>query len=128
MFKRIDHVEIITPDMEKTIDFYIRILGFKLKHRQQGKPESPYKEIVFLSLGDTMLEIIEMWKQVPQKSESETQGYRMMAIEVENMDAAIEYLKKHGVDISRPPMVLGNNSKRAEIKDCTGFSIELRQW
>jgi predicted enzyme related to lactoylglutathione lyase len=50
-----------------------------------------------------------------------------MAIEVEDMDKAIEFLKSKGVEISRAPMALGK-SKRAEIKDPSGFTIELRQW
>ena len=29
MFKRIDHVEIIPQDLEKTLKFYTEILGFK---------------------------------------------------------------------------------------------------
>ncbi len=33
MFKRIDHIEIITGDLEKSVDFYTNILGFKVKDR-----------------------------------------------------------------------------------------------
>ena len=51
----------------------------------------------------------------------------MIAIEVEDMDKAVEYLKAKGVEISSGPVVLGK-SKRAEIKDPDGLSIELRQW
>ena len=51
----------------------------------------------------------------------------MMAIEVEDMDKAVEYLKSKGVKISTPPVSLGP-SKRGEIKDPDGLVIELRQW
>ena len=50
-----------------------------------------------------------------------------MAIEVDDMDRAIEYLKSKGVSVSWGPVTLGT-SKRAEIKDPDGLSIELRQW
>ena len=59
--------------------------------------------------------------QVPQV------GYRMMAIEVDDMDKAVAYLKEKGVEISQPPVSLGP-SKRGEIKDPDGLVIELRQW
>lgn len=54
-------------------------------------------------------------------------GYRMIAIEVDDMDEALEHLKARGVEISTPPIALGK-SKRAEIKDPDGLLIELRQW
>jgi glyoxylase I family protein len=50
-----------------------------------------------------------------------------MAIEVDDMDRAVQYLKGKGVEVSRGPVTLGT-SKRAEIKDPDGLSIELRQW
>ncbi len=51
----------------------------------------------------------------------------MFALEVEDMDEAITYLKSKGVVISVEPVNLGK-SKRAEIKDPDGLTIELRQW
>ncbi len=35
MFKRIDHVEIIPRDVDVTLDFYTRILGFRVKERKK---------------------------------------------------------------------------------------------
>ncbi len=35
MFKRIDHIEIIPGNLEKSISFYTGILGFKIKLRQK---------------------------------------------------------------------------------------------
>jgi catechol 2,3-dioxygenase-like lactoylglutathione lyase family enzyme len=31
MFKRIDHVEIVTDQLERTVQFYTEILGFTVK-------------------------------------------------------------------------------------------------
>jgi predicted enzyme related to lactoylglutathione lyase len=46
---------------------------------------------------------------------------------VEDMDTAVKYLSSKGVEITWGPVTLGK-SKRAEIKDPDGLSIELRQW
>jgi glyoxylase I family protein len=54
-------------------------------------------------------------------------GLRMIALEVEDMDTAVKYLMSKGVEITWGPITLGK-SKRAEIKDPDGLSIELRQW
>ena len=35
MFKRIDHVEIVPRDADVTIDFYTRVLGFRVKERKK---------------------------------------------------------------------------------------------
>ncbi len=54
-------------------------------------------------------------------------GYRMMALEVADMDRALDYLAGKGVAVTWGPVTLGS-SKRAEIQDPDGLSIELRQW
>jgi hypothetical protein len=51
--------------------------------------------------------------------------YRMFALEVEDMDEAIAYLRSKNVEICLEPVNLGK-SKRAEIKGPGGLSIELR--
>ena len=55
-------------------------------------------------------------------------GYRMMAIEVEDMTKAVAYLKAKGVDLSWGPRVFEDRYARAEIRDPNGYRIELRQW
>jgi len=126
MFKRIDHVEITTGNMEKTLDFYTNILGFKVKERNpMNRP--PFKEIVYITLGDTMIELLAFDNPAPPSAVAPQVGYRMMALEVEDMDKAVAFLKEKGVEISRPPVAIGK-AKRGEIKDPNGLSIELRQW
>lgn len=51
----------------------------------------------------------------------------MMALEVDDMDKAVEILTDKGVAITWGPVTLAD-SKRAEIKDPDGLPIELRQW
>jgi glyoxylase I family protein len=125
VFKRIDHVEIIPSDFEKTLKFYAEVMGFKLKERVKvGMP--PMQEIVFMTLNDTMIEILSV-KDPPPVASRWKVGYCGIALEVEDMDKAIAYLKTKGVGISQGPVQLGP-SKRAEIQDPDGLTIELRQW
>jgi glyoxylase I family protein len=68
MFKRIDHVEIVPSDPERTIDFYTNILGFKIKERRTvAAPE--IDELVFLQLNDTMIELLAVKNPAPISSE-----------------------------------------------------------
>ena len=50
-----------------------------------------------------------------------------IALEVEDMDRAVDYLKTNGVDITWGPRVAPTYA-RAEIRDPNGYHIELRQW
>jgi len=126
MFKRIDHVEIIPSDFEKSIGFYTEVLGFIVKQRL-NVAAPPLVEIAYLELGGTVLELMRVPDAACATTEPWSIGYRMMALEVEDMDQAIEYLAGKGVAITWGPVDLGK-SKRAEIHDTDGFPIELRQW
>jgi catechol 2,3-dioxygenase-like lactoylglutathione lyase family enzyme len=126
IFKRVDHVEIIPKDPERTIDFYTRILNFKIKSRNAVK-KPPMQEVVYLELGDTVIEIICVDNATP-KSETPWQvGYRGIALEVEDMAEAVEYLQGKSIDMAVGPVDLGG-SLRGEIRDPDGLIIELRQW
>ena len=126
MFKRIDHIEVIPQDLEKTIDFYTTILGFKIRQRQKVNA-FPLEEVVYLELNGTVIEFLKVKNPAPPSVNPWQIGYRMIALEVDDMDNAIKYLKSKGVDITWGPVTLGK-SKRAELKEPDGLSIELRQW
>ncbi len=126
MFKRIDHTEIIPTDFESTLTFYTDILGFTLKERRKiDRP--PMYEIAYLQLGDTILEVMAVTNPAPVSQEPWQVSFKRIALEVESMESAVEYLKAKGVAITREPVNLGT-SLRAEFEDPDGLSIELREW
>jgi len=132
MFKRIDHIEIVPSDREKTIVFYTGVLGFSIKRRQKVEAlrqwgQYTVDEVVYLTLGDTMIEIIGLTNPSDTQHDPWGVGYRMIALEVDDMDKTVAYLQTKGVAITAGPVTLGP-SKRAEIKDPDGLPIELRQW
>ena len=130
MFKRIDHVEIVTDQPGRTEEFYTDVLGFTVKARDRiersglGVPI----DLVYLDLGGTVVELITYeGATVDPAPQKEHLGYRMIAIEVDDMQQATEYLKTKGVDIVWGPRVAPTYA-RAEIRDPNGYHIELRQW
>ena len=56
MIKCIDHTTITARNLEKSITFYTRLLGFSLDHEMWLAAEK--LRIVFLRLGDTRLELL----------------------------------------------------------------------
>lgn len=126
MFKKIDHIEIVPTDINKTMDFYASVLGFKVRERFPV-PMTPMREIAYLELGGTVIELISVEKPAAKPQDPWIVGYRAMAIEVDDMDSTVNYLKNKGIEITWGPVATGK-SKRAEIRDPDGLPIELRQW
>ena len=130
MFKRIDHVEIVTDQLDQTVQFYTEVLGFTVKARDRIERSSlgvPI-DLVYLDLGGTVVELITYeGAAVAPAPRNEQLGYRMIALEVDDMQKTADYLRSKGVDIVWGPRVRETYS-RAEICDPNGFHIELRQW
>ena len=96
MFKRIDHVEIVTDQLDRTVQFYTEVLGFTVKARDRiersglGVPI----DLVYLDLGGTVVELISYeGGAVDSAPQTEHLGYRMMALEVDEMEKTADYLR-----------------------------------
>src|ERR1700693_1164304 len=117
MFKRIDHVEIVTDPPERTEQFYTDVLGFTVKARDRiersglGVPI----DLVYLDLGGTVVEMISYeGASVDPAPQKEHLVDRMSALEVDDMQEATDYLKTNGLKIVWGPRVRETYS-RAEI-------------
>ena len=130
MFKRIDHVEIVTDRLDRTVQFYTEVLGFgvKLRDRIEQSGMGVPIDLVYLDLGGTVVELISYeGAAIDPAPANEHLGYRMIALEVDDMQGATDYLTSKGVEIVWGPRVRKTYS-RAEICDPNGYHIELRQW
>ncbi len=132
MFKRIDHVEILTAEPERTEKFYRELLGFELRARERiERPGAAAIDLAYLELGGTTVELItyaDRGMAAPPPASGEHLGARMIALEVEDMDAALRFLEEKGVPCVWGPFKREGRYARAEIADPNGFHIELRQW
>jgi glyoxylase I family protein len=129
MFKRIDHIEIVTDRLEPTIAFYTEVLGFTVGARDRiERPDGSILNIAYLGLGGTTVELMS-YDGVPVTPQPalEHLGYRMMALEVDDMKEALAHLKTKGVEAVWGP-VFRETYARAEICDPNGYRIELRHW
>ncbi len=59
MFKRIDHIELVTAEPRRAIAFYTGVLGFTLHSqlRVAGTPLGPL-DLAYLDLGGTTVELL----------------------------------------------------------------------
>ena len=130
MFKRIDHVEIVTDQLERTERIYRDVLGFtvKLRDRIEQSGLGVPIDLVYLDLGGTVVELIAYESaSVEPAPQKEHLGYRMIALEVDDMQKATDYMRTKGIEVVWGPKVRETYS-RAEIRDPNGYHIELRQW
>ena len=127
MFTRIDHVEIVPTDFERSYRFYTEVLGFREHDRTEiGAP--PLRKVVYLTLGDTMLELLDVEDPPTSPRRPFQAGYQMMALEAKDMEAALAYLRERGHPCVWGPHPSNLGSLRAEIRDPDDLPIELRQW
>jgi glyoxylase I family protein len=130
MFKRIDHIELLTATPERTLAFYTGVLGFRERERMRipDTPSGPL-DLVYLELGGTTVEVMcyPEAKTIPSRNAELRLGWQCLALEVQDMDSALRMLKEKGVEPAWGPMRRPDYA-RAEIRDPDGNPIELRQW
>jgi glyoxylase I family protein len=130
MFKRIDHIELLTAAPERTLAFYTGVLGFRERERRTipETPDGPL-DLIYLELGGTTVEVM-CYPQAPAiapRSNETRLGWQCLALEVDDMDSTLRTLKAQGVEAVWGPLTRPDYA-RAEIRDPDGNPIELRQW
>lgn len=128
MIKRIDHTTITVRNVEKSIDFYTRLLGFTIE-REMWIPEARLR-IVFLRLEDTMLELF----GVPEihgemiSNVNEVVGYKHICLLVDSVDDEYERLARAGVHFRISPVTIQSAVRIAFFSDPDGLDIEMIEY
>ncbi|HUB94463.1 MAG TPA: lactoylglutathione lyase [Stellaceae bacterium] len=122
------HTMIRVFDLERSIDFYTRLLGMKLL-RRRDVPEGRYT-ICFVGYEDdatgTVLELTHNWDQ--KEPYSIGTGFGHLAIGMADLYGVCAALAKEGVKIPRPPGPLKFGTTHiAFAEDPDGYKIELIQ-
>jgi lactoylglutathione lyase len=123
---RMLHTMIRVLDLEKSIDFYTRLLGMRLLRRKDY--ESGRFTLAFVGYGDesehAVIELTHNWDQ--KESYTIGSGFGHMAIGVPDIYGVCDRLGKEGVRIPRPPGPMKHGgSTIAFIEDPDGYKIEL---
>jgi len=123
---RLLHTMIRVRDLDKSIDFYTRLLGMKLT-RRKDYPSGEFT-LAFVGYGDetdsTVVELTHNWGQ--KEPYDLGTGFGHLAIGVPDIYKTCEALKAEGVSIPRPPGPMKHGgSVIAFIEDPDGYKIEL---
>ena len=122
---RILHTMLRTGNLQRSIDFYTRVLGMRLL-RQKDYPQGEFT-LAFLGYGDESEQsVIELTYNWGVEQYELGNGYGHIAIEVDDVYQAADLIKAQGGKILRDagPMNAGNTII-AFVEDPDGYSIEL---
>jgi len=123
---RMLHTMIRVFDLDKSIDFYTRLLGMKLL-RKNDFPSGEFT-LAFVGYGDeagsTVVELTHNWPRKEPYTIGD--GFGHLAIGVPDIYGTCAQLAKEGVKIPRPPGPMKHGSTViAFIEDPDGYKIEL---
>jgi len=131
MIRKLAHINFVTNDLEKIVDFYVNKLGMKVKFTLDNKQGQPFG--YYFSCGDTtFLEFFdqrmaaEVWGGNVEELNIGTR-YRHFCLEVTGLDEFCGTLKSKGVEVSDIRLGM-DNSRQAWIADPDGNSIELMEY
>ena len=131
MIRRLAHLNFVTDDLSKVIDFYVNKLGMKVKFTLDNK-EGKHFGYYFDCGGDTFLEFFdqkmaaEVWGGQVAELAAGTR-YKHFCLEVTGLDEYCKTLKGRGVQVTA--ITLGmDNSRQAWITDPDGNAIELMEY
>ena len=123
---RLLHTMIRVRDLEKSLDFYTRLLGMQVLRRTDF-PDGKFT-LAFVGYGPeidhTVVELTHNWDQAEPYQLGT--GFGHLAIGAPDIYGACEVLAKEGVKIPRPPGPMKHGSTIiAFIEDPDGYKIEL---
>ena len=124
-FTQVHHVAIIASDYEKTIDFYVKKLGFEIL-RENHRPEKGDIKLD-LKFGDMELEIFVV-KTAPQRPNyPEALGLRHLAFRVENINDAVAWLNERGIETEPVRFDVYTQNYATFFHDPDGLPLEIHE-
>lgn len=122
---RILHTMIRTGDLDRSIDFYTKVLGMKLLRRHEY-PDGKFT-LAFLGYGDESEHaVIELTYNWGVDHYDLGTGYGHIALEVDDVYTACDEIKKLGGKMVREAGPMNGGTRIiAFVKDPDGYMIEL---
>jgi len=139
----INHTSFTVSDLDRSIAFYTDALGFELLHRGDRDPEMISKvvgvpgadiEVAYIQMPGHRLELIQ-YKGPANKGKVESRpcdtGFAHIAIDVDNIDAALAASAPHGVQpLGAPQDLVHGPNKGGRVvytRDADGVTVEFIQ-
>jgi len=121
------HTMLRVGDMQRSIDFYTKVMGMKLL-RSTDRPEQKYS-LAFVGYADEREQaVLELTYNYGVDRYELGNAFGHVAIAVENAYAACDRIRAAGGHVTREPgPVMGGTTVIAFVTDPDGYKIELIQ-
>ncbi|MBL4898813.1 MAG: lactoylglutathione lyase [Colwellia sp.] len=125
--RRILHAMFRVGDLQRSIDFYTRIIGMRVL-RTFNHPDEEYT-LTFLGFGEESETcVLELTYNFGVSTYKQGNGFGHIAISVDNCKVACDEIREKGGDIILDAALLsGSNEIIAFVADPDGYKIELIQ-
>ncbi len=118
----IEHVSIRCRDLDKSVDYFERMFEAEVMLRRQ-LDES--RRIVYLRIGDSMLELMEMGPASDPVDPREHYGVHHIGIKVDDFESAYRDLQTKGADFIGEPFEPTPGIRLVFLREPNGAIIEL---
>ena len=131
MIQQLAHLNFVTNDLNRIVDFYVDKLGMKVKFTLDNKARQPFGyyfecgNTTFLEFFDQAM-AAEVWGGKVEELNIGTR-YKHFCLEVSGLDEYCKQLKAKGVDVTAVSLGM-DNSRQAWIADPDGNQIELMEY
>mgnify|MGYP006324088849 FL=1 len=131
MIRQLAHLNFVTNDLNRIVDFYVDKLGMKVKFTLDNKAGQPFGyyfecgSTTFLEFFDQAM-AAEVWGGKVEELNIGTR-YRHFCLEVTGLDEYCKQLKAKGVSVTDISLGM-DNSRQAWIADPDGNQIELMEY
>ncbi len=120
----IHHVAIICSDYEKSKNFYVEVLGFKIIQETFRTQRSSYK--LDLQVGENAQIELFSFPNPPQRVNSpEACGLRHLAFKVDDVEETVAYLKSHNIEVENIRIDEITGKKFTFFKDPDDLPLEI---
>ena len=127
--KRIDHIAILTEDLDTALGFWRDGLGLEVSHMEEEAGEGA--QIAFLPVGGSQVELVRSIKGdsgLARYLEKRGPGMHHLCLEVDDLVGMLSRLKAHGIQLINETPVSGTDGKKYAFihpKSTYGVLLEL---
>jgi methylmalonyl-CoA/ethylmalonyl-CoA epimerase len=129
MIKKISHIAVVVPELEKAMDFWVEALGLSLVHIEHVADQAV--DVAFLPAGESdieLLEPIDSASGVARYLERRGPGLHHICFEVDDIEEILARLKAADIPLIDETPTIGTGGKKIAFvhpKGTGGVLVEL---
>jgi len=121
---RIDHLVLTVADIDRTVEFYARVLGMEKIEFAQGR--------IALACGEQKINLHQLGKEFEPRAEHVRAGSADLCLIIDTpIEQAIEHIQRHGVDLIAGPVNRSGAKGKiisAYLRDPDGNLLEVSNY